>query len=136
MKVLDAGHLYALDHVEHMAGIETLRFIKRSGGAIQYAKQSPGTNVQEVLRALIDRTEYLNAIIPCDESGDAAYHLRMALFNYEVRAYRRKQEELNRESPAHVTARSRGHGEQKDVPFTYDTIETLSVGSDGHISCE
>ena len=59
------------------------------------------TTTQEVLRALIDRTEYLDNVIHCTETQDAIWHLRMALFCYEARAYRRKQEGKNRQKPEH-----------------------------------
>lgn len=132
MKVVDPGHIYELDHL-CSEGKETLTFIKRSGGAIQYEEEYPGTNTQEVIRCLIDRTIYLNDVLPCEETEDAVYFLRMALKRYEDRAYRRKQEKLNRKQPKHQDGYSRGHGEQRDIPFSEYRIEERPVGEDGHI---
>lgn len=51
------------------------------------------------------------------------------------RAYRRKQEKLNRRLGAHDdTARSHSWREQPhDVPFNEQDIELRPVGEDGHI---
>lgn len=124
----DPGHVYLLDHVEG-AGQEKLVFMKRSSGAVQYDHEYSGLNTQTVLRCLIDRTEHLNALLPAKETEDALYHLRMALFNYEARAWRRKQQALNRQRPEHDSEFDR----YEDVPFTEYLIEKLPVGPDGHI---
>jgi hypothetical protein len=135
MKVLEPGHKYMLKNLGTPSyGI--LTFIKRSSKAVDYGPtEHIGTNTQEVLRALIDRSEYLNNVLPCDETRDAIYHLRMALFNYEVRAYRRKQEELNKEAGEHVSdiEPSADRMGYDDIPFTEHMIEERPVGDDGHI---
>ena len=63
MNVVDPGHVYdqwQLGSDEH----QRITFVKRSGGAIQYDDEHPGVQVQEVLRVLIDRSKYLDDIIP------------------------------------------------------------------------
>lgn len=102
MRVLEPGHIYSLPHLEG-EGAEILTFIKRSGGAIDYGPtEHPGTNTQEVIRALIDRSKYLDNVLPCDETKDAIYFLRMALYSYEVRVYRRKMEHKNKKRLDHT----------------------------------
>jgi hypothetical protein len=138
MKVVEPGHIYELAHLESK-GTERLTFIRRSSKAIQHPSEHPGTNVQETLRALIDRTKYLDDIIGAVENDDALYHLRMALLCYEGRAYRRKMDKLNGESAEHTSFRER----DADLPFTEmgfrdgpDVgIENLLTGLDGHIHC-
>lgn len=134
MRVLEPGHIYELDHL-CSEGHETLTFIKRSGAAVHYADEHPGTNSQEVIRALIERTEYLDTVLECVESKDAAWHLRMALYMYEVRAFRRKVEKLNRMAGAHDDSeRPRPAREYPDrVPFNEQGIESRPFGPDGHI---
>lgn len=134
MKIIEPGHIYNLDHL-CSSGSERLTFIKRSGGAIQYEEEHPGTNTQEVIRALIERTEYLDDVLECIESKDVAWHLRMTLYLYEVRAFRRKVEKLNREANAHDDgARPRPDRSYPDaVPFNEQDIEKRPVGHDGHI---
>ena len=128
MKVIDEGHKYELDHVV-TNGHEKITFIKRSGKQVQHDEQYPGTNSQELLRVLIDRTKYLNDQLTCDESGDILYYLRQALFIYEARAYRRKEQGHNRKDANHIA-----NGERyKDIPFTEMLIEMLPTGVDGHI---
>jgi hypothetical protein len=129
MKILDEGHKYELDHVDS-DGHETVTFIKRSGEHIKHDDEYPGTNSQELLRVLIDRTKYLNDQLTCDESGDIIYYLRQALFIYEARAYRRKQQGHNRKDINHEA-----NGERyKDIPFVEWNIELLPTEKDGHIS--
>lgn len=135
MKIVEPGHVYQLPHLESK-GSERLTFIKRSSGAVDYSDaEHPGTNTQEVLRALIDRTKFLNDVLPCLETQDAVYHLRMVLYLYEVRAYRRKQAKLNKKAGQHIddiepNAWRDGYD---DVPFTEYEIEKLPTGPDGHV---
>ena len=130
MKILDDGHKYQLDHVDEDQH-ETLTFIKRSGKKIKHDNEYSGTNSQEVIRALIDRTKYLNDQLSCDESGDIIYYLRQALFIYEARAYRRKMQKQNKQDTEHDKTGER----YKDIPFVEWEIELLPVGDDGHIVC-
>lgn len=131
MRVVEPGHEYELDHLES-EGHETLTFIRRSSGAIDYGDgEHPGTNVQEVLRALIDRTEYLNNVLPSVETLDAAWFLRMALFCYEARAYRRKLQKLNKGAEENEFVER-----YKDIPFNEQGIEMWATGPDGHILYE
>lgn len=134
MKVVDSGHVYKLDQLG--GGTQTIVFAKRSGGAIKYDKEWPGLQTQEVLRVLIDRTKYLYNVLPCAETANALYHLRCALYEYEVRAFRRKQEKVNRLQHAHDDSeRPRPWRERQynDIPFTEEYIELLPVRPDGHI---
>lgn len=134
MKILDEGHKYLLDQL----GTEekhVLKFLKRSGKIIEHEDEHPGLQTQEVLRVLIDRTEYLNSLIPCAESQDAAYHLRMALYMYEVRAYRRKMENVNRQDGLHEDQAipNAYRDAELDIPFSWADIEELDIGEDGHV---
>jgi len=134
MKIRVPGHVYDLDQLG--GGIQQLRFVRRSGGAITYSEEWPGLQTQEVLRALIDRTKYLNEILPCVETQDALEYLRLALFMYEARAWRRKHEGINRGYPPHDDSeRPRPWRENQfgDVPFNEQNIELRPVGPDGHI---
>lgn len=134
MKVIDPGHIYELDQLGDN-NKQKLVFIKRSGGAIQYEKEWPGLQTQEVLRALIDRTKYLDCVLSCKETKEALKHLRMAVFWYEARAFRRKKSKTNRTTEDHddtstipcvVTY-------PEDIPFTEQDIELKETGADGHI---
>lgn len=134
MKVIDDGHVYELAQLG--GGTQILTFVKRSGGSIQHNEEWPGVQTQEVVRVLIHRTKYLNEILPCPETEDAIYHLRMVLFMYEVRAWRRKQEKVNREAPGHdssLSPKSWRNYPFEDVPFNEYEIELRPIGDDGHI---
>lgn len=124
------------------------------GGALQ---------VNEIIEVLKDRSVYLNGIISCAETRDAiqylqmaqnniqlAFHtngasyrdavlnMRMALWSYEARAYRRKQESLNRQKPEHDDSQRLKAWRAKpaeDVPFSYQFIEERPIGPDGHVFC-
>lgn len=135
MKIIDDGHVYSLKQLGTDDEVE-IKFVKRSGGAVQYDKEWAGLQTQEVIRALIYRTQYLDNIIECNESKAAIYHLRSALFEYEARAYRRKKEALNRKMPEHDdTQRPKEwhNNPYSDVPFNEHDIELLPIGDDGHI---
>lgn len=106
MRARDPGHEYALDCLD--AAIPTdeiLHFVKRVGD--KYPGNHPparhGTTTQEVLRALIDRTKYVDAQI--DRTGlvsqDGHAHnrhaisgMRRALRALEVRAAEERKDPM------------------------------------------
>jgi len=133
MKIIDPGHIYEFEQLG--GGTQTVTFVKRSGGAIQYEKEWAGLQTQEVLRALIDRTKYLYKVLPCAETEEALYHLRLSLYWYEVRALRRKRNKVNRTTENHDDSdipKVRGEF-PKDIPFGIEDIELRPIGEDGHI---
>lgn len=95
MRILDAGHIYLLDSLD--GGTEQqLTFVKREGDNFPFNQGShSGTNCQEVLRALIDRTRYLLSQKPCMETEQALHNLESALAWFEVRAARRHNRHLD-----------------------------------------
>jgi len=89
MRVLDPGHQYALTHLDGNLE-ELLTFVKRKGeGYPGNVGSHPGTNIQEVLRALIDRMKYLDGQIPHWRNKFILDHLRTSLENLEYRAAER-----------------------------------------------
>src|SRR4051794_17180616 len=102
MKVLIAGHLYELSHLDG-DGAQRLQFVDRNHG-----QDAEGTFNQEVLRVLIDRVKFLDAEVAWEGNEQILHHLRMALVLHEARALYRKVEK------------------GKLLP------ESLPVGSDGH----
>lgn len=140
MEIIKEGHVYGLELLDPLPGTsakerQRLEFRCRSSEAIDYGPgESNGTNVQEVMRAIIQRCRYLHAVIPCDETANAIYHARMVLYEFEVRAFRRKMQKLNKRSGLHEESALNAHRDgYKDVPFTERFIEMRPVGEDGHI---
>jgi len=92
--VVDRGHEYLLDPLDGEL-LQTLTFVKREGtkypGNIGH---HPGTTMQEVLRALIDRAEYVNSQLPCAETEAGIGLLKAALFVFEARAARYHDRQL------------------------------------------
>lgn len=91
MRVIDPGHTYMLQMVDApVPGQEaSLSFVKR------YGDKYPGNNsrhggpiMQEVLRALIDRCEYVNNQAYSPETEAAQGLLKAALVLLELRADR------------------------------------------------
>lgn len=86
MKVIDPGHVYELFTLDGEMS-HPLVFVKREGpgypGNVGY---HAGTNIQDVLRCLIDRVEYLNKQEECYENGMVISHLRCAFEHLEKRA--------------------------------------------------
>lgn len=135
MNVIDPGHVYDLDWLDgkprtsvegHVIAPENrLVFVKREGdGYPGNVGHHPGTNLQDVLRALIDRVSYLNRQIPHVNNVWILVNLRRSVWLLEQRAAER-------------------HGRKFDVPVPsiVDTpdvkIEALPICSGcGHIGCE
>lgn len=89
MRVLDPGHVYALAHLDGISE-SVLTFVKREGpGYPGNVGHHEGTNLQEVLRALISRVQYLNAQISDDRNVTVLILLRGALRELEIRAAER-----------------------------------------------
>lgn len=91
MKVLDPGHLYELanlDTDDPGNRVERVRFVKRIGEKFPGNKAPgyAGTTTQEVIRALIDRTKYVDAQRPDLANSRALHELRSALVEFEMRA--------------------------------------------------
>jgi hypothetical protein len=86
MKVIDPGHAYTM-HSYDGTFPQSITFMKRKGEGYPGNYDShPGTNCQEVLRVLIDRVKYLDEQIPSEYNISIIDHLRMALWQFELRA--------------------------------------------------
>ncbi len=94
MKVLESGHQYALASLDGGEPV-TLTFVKRVGtGYPGNTGPHPGTTLQEVLRALLDRCRYVNAQVPCLETQMCIRLLQSVLGLLEMRAKRMKGKEF------------------------------------------
>ena len=102
MKVIDPGHVYDLDWLDGRAPIwmdihrdtghpmNRLIFVKREGeGYPGNVGHHPGTTMQEVLRAMIDRVKYLDNQIPDFRNQMVLASLRQAIRSLEWRAAER-----------------------------------------------
>lgn len=92
MRVIEDGHIYEVndrfgDGTGGVAGDQKIRFVNREPGY-----EHDGTTTQELLRVLIDRTQYCHACLPWSGNRLVAHHLRMALALHEARALIRKVE--------------------------------------------
>jgi hypothetical protein len=95
MKAIDPGHHYVLDTLDGYAP-QHLIFVKRVGEKYPgNVGEHLGTTTQEVLRALIERSRYVNAQTPCDETTLVIGLLQSALYLLEVRAARQHERALN-----------------------------------------
>lgn len=97
MKVIDPGHRYALDHLDDdVADVRVdasqLIFVKRIGAKFpgNTGPSESGTTTQEVLRALIDRTKYVDGQRPDPVNYQVIKSLRLALVGLEMRAARER----------------------------------------------
>lgn len=98
MKILDPGHRYQLDQFDG-AGESIVQFMKREGpGYPGNIGTSAGTNMQEVLRALIDRLIYVDGQIPDSRNLLVIQNLRDSLWLLEERAAERHGLALERSS--------------------------------------
>lgn len=88
MHVIEPGHIYDLAQLDE-TGVDghssLLTFVNREEG-----HEHGGTQTQEVLRALIDRTKHCDNCIRWEGNDLIIHHLRMALVLHEARALQRK----------------------------------------------
>ena len=104
MRVLVAGHVYALENVDGDSE-QVVSFVLRRdtvGEPLPPEARTKGALAQELLRVLIDRTLYLYAEAPCDEDTAIIEKLRDCLSLYEARAARRTIEKLSKPELADV----------------------------------
>lgn len=100
MRIVDAGHHYLINGFDG-GKPQDIIFMKREGDNFPFNDGSNGgTNCQEVIRVLIDRTRYLNNQKPCAETEAALHALEAALMFYEMRAARLHGRSLNLRSPS------------------------------------
>jgi len=105
MRVIDAGHTYELDNLKEV-GVSLLSFFKDSE---LHDKGQSGPSVQEVMRAVIDRVQYLDSEKPWAGNAEIIQRAREIIVLFEMRAlfYKVVKGELE--------------------------IEKLPLGDDGHI---
>jgi hypothetical protein len=124
MTVQDPGHTYTVKNYDG-DGEQTIRFMKRDasshpGGYYPGNEGSySGTNLQEVLRVLIDRVLYLDNQIPADQNRIILNNLRDSLILLEERAAERHGKSLPIDVP---------------VPLEVEQIPTCQTC--GHWFCE
>lgn len=88
MEVLDPGHQYKLATLDGDVDV-VLTFVKREGEKYPgNVGHYPGTTLQEVLRASLNRVRYVNAQHPAEENDDVEYYLITAVQKLEERAAR------------------------------------------------
>ena len=86
MEVIEPGHIFDLAPLDGDKP-ERLTFVMRTGENYPGNKQKhQGTNIQEVIRALISRVKYLNAQKPHVTNECCIIYLRLMLYNLELRA--------------------------------------------------
>jgi hypothetical protein len=98
VEVIDPGHTYhlrSLDLPIGERGFAMLKFVKREGPRYPGNRgHHSGTTTQEVLRALIERSEYVNGQIADPANVLVARHLRECIWLLEERAARRHGRKL------------------------------------------
>jgi len=89
MQCVELGHRYLLDQYDAPDDTQAqiLQFMMRVGKNYPFNNSAhPGTNCQEVIRALIHRIHYLQLQIPCQENHQIVNLLRECLLLFERRA--------------------------------------------------
>ena len=140
---VDAGHIYAAKNLGNDEK-QIIVFRKANSGSIEHPQEWAGLTTQQLYRIAIWRSIYLDNIRTCNETTNAIYHSRMALWEYEARAYRRKIGRTNKQGldhPDDEREREWRHSPANDIPFGIENIidgeiifiEDLPIGDDGHI---
>lgn len=88
MKVIEKGHIYEFNNLDgETEQPNRIIFVNREEGT-----EHPGTQTQDVIRALIDRTQHCDNCLRWEGNDQIIHHLRMALVLHEARALERKTE--------------------------------------------
>lgn len=123
MRIIDPGHKYALMQLDGEAE-ELLTYVKREGFSYPgNVGKHAGTNMQEVIRSVIDRVQYLDRQDPCRENMIVLAAQRTSLRALEIRAARRH----SRDEPPELT---------ESIFHIARPIEhLLFCGHCGHVGC-
>lgn len=87
MDIIDSGHDYLLHSFDGGEPIR-LTFVKRNDPPEKYPGNDnayPGTQIQEVSRALIERVQYVDGQIPHPANKTVLYFLREIIYLFEIR---------------------------------------------------
>lgn len=105
MRVHEPGHVYVLPSLDGNTP-QILTFVKRVGPHFpgNAAPAHPGTTTQEVVRALLDRSRYVNGQIQCVETEAVIASLQQILLLLEIRAKRVKNSHLEEPTLAALEA--------------------------------
>ncbi len=118
MDVNDLGHSYNLRSLDGEYR-QMLTFVKRCEPPEKYPGNEnsyPGTTSQEVTRALLERSRYVQGQNPCPETEMVIQHLQQILYLLESRA-------------------NRVHG--RSLPYSLEEVEYLKICLQcGHVTCE
>ncbi len=118
MKVIDPGHKYELDCLDSPDPF-ILHFVKREGEKYPGNVGSyPGPTMQEVLRALLDRLDYVNGQVPTKENNYVRENMIDALWWLEERHARINNRTL------------------KDMPIKASILLEPTCRVCGHVRCE
>lgn len=94
MKIIEAGHIYELNWLDCKPQSPNWPYLNNNKLVFVNRENipHPGTQTQEVLRVLIDRTQHCDNCLRWENNDKIIYHLRMALSLHEARAIERKTE--------------------------------------------
>src|SRR3990167_7752109 len=81
MKVIVSGHEYEVLNADGTRVIGVLQFLQKKKGKLV----KDGTTTEQVIKILIDRIEFLQEKVPCDENTAAITALQTALTALEER---------------------------------------------------
>lgn len=105
MKTLDPGHRFEVAVLDGAPGETAIRqYVKRIGDRYpgNMGPPYPGTIMQEDLRAIIERAEYVLIQTPCAETEAGIGLLKAAILLFEIRAKRVKGKTLDVETVQEV----------------------------------
>lgn len=102
MKIIEPGHIYQLDWLDGLPNNLVSQatnvpvLVKNEAQLVfvnrETSSEHAGTQTQEVIRALIDRTQHCDNCLRWLGNDLIIHHLRMALVLHEARALERKTE--------------------------------------------
>lgn len=94
MKIIEPGHIYELNWLDCKPQSPDWPYLSDNKLVFVNREKTPhpGTQTQEVIRALINRTQHCDSCLRWNGNDKIIYHLRMVLALHEARAIERKTE--------------------------------------------
>ena len=89
-KEFKSGHLPGMPGFSH-----------GNGATIVWGEDGSGARPEEILQMVLERVEYLQSVLPCEENTEILNHLRSTLVWEQIRTRRRKEQGVSGSEKAH-----------------------------------
>ena len=105
------------------------------GYSITWGESGDGARPEEVLRAVLERIQFLQNMLPCDENLEIIKHLNQAMDWEETRNRRRKEQGVHGIDAPHISTEAQ-HGEHPAPPAHEETAHVVHQPKPAELALE